>query len=473
MPMKSEDTSLVVSTMHDGVEHTYRLYRDENTLNMLLREKKCRQIDIVDWTLDPSFDQDVITEMEKNDIFYAVCLDENDEFLCFHAPGCESYVIKLKYLMPIYKSDVDIDINGKTYTFFMTNDRETLRKWLKELDCLFPLNSEWKPNCGLPKKVMDKMQELGARWTLTTSHGDKILHYITRGVPYMVNIEELHKRQQKLIVSGAIANVIAEDNTEQLNKLVNVGSSFKFPNFLSWTPLMVAAYYNSVKSAELFIASGCDVNATSKKGNTALMVAASRNAVDVVRVLLKNGADKKILAENGWSAIIHAYTANNMEIVKLLSENGNEISQDIILAKTQWQPFPQKLSYYINRFTALGDKKPCDIYKNTRGFLSKQTFSKMQSTIAHPSKKNILLLSIGMKLALGETEDLLASAGLGFSESKQEDRIVRKFIGQRNYDIFEINDEIYRETKKNFFEHASKNEHDIEKPATFLIRPEP
>ena len=67
-----------------------------------------------------------------------------------------------------------------------------------------------------------------------------------------------------------------------------------------------------------------------------------------------------------------------------------------------------------------------------------------------------------MRLTLGETEDLLASTGLGFSESKQEDRIVRKFIGQRNYDIFEINDEIYRETKKNFFGRSTRKENDIE-----------
>lgn len=462
MPMKSEDTSLVVPIMCGGVEHAYRLFMDVDSLNGFLKDNGCRQILKTDWAFDTSLDQNVRNIMEKNGTPYSVCMDGCGGLLYYHVLGGGCYMVSLKYLKPFSKSDVEVDIDGKIYTYFMTNDKHAIDEKLKELNCLPPKTGDWKANYSLHKNVIDKMEELGAIWSLTESHNVSTLNFYKKGVPYVIRLGELYGKQQNQILCGAIARMIKEDNTEMLAKLIEGKESMEIPSLNSWTPLMLAAYFKSEGSVKMLLSMGVDVNAQNEDGITALMIAASQNSMDVARLLLKNGADRKIRAKNNWSAITHAYTANNMEIVELLSENGDEISQDIIQAKTQWQPFPQKLSYYINRFTAIGDKKPCDIYKNTCGFLSKQTFSKLQSTIVHPSKKNILLLSIGMKLALGETEDLLASAGLGFSESKQEDRIVRKFIGQRNYDIFEINDEIYRETKKNFFGRSTRKENDIE-----------
>ena len=70
---------------------------------------------------------------------------------------------------------MEVDVDGKIYRYFMTNDSNALGCKLKELNCLQPKAGDWKANYALHKNVIDKMDELGALWSLTTSHNESIL----------------------------------------------------------------------------------------------------------------------------------------------------------------------------------------------------------------------------------------------------------------------------------------------------------
>ena len=78
-----------------------------------------------------------------------------------------------------------------------------------------------------------------------------------------------------------------------------------------------------------------------------------------------------------------------------------------------------------------------EVYK--RGGLTKQTFSKIRSNSEyHPDKDTAIRLCIGLKLNIDEALDLLGKAGYTLSPSIERDLIIRYFIENKEYDIYEM-----------------------------------
>ena len=119
--------------------------------------------------------------------------------------------------------------------------------------------------------------------------------------------------------------------------------------------------------------------------------------------------------------------------------------ENLVSSKGSTTSFHDKLTFFISRFI-MEKHTPCEIYKNLNGCMSKQTFSKLQTCVSRPEKRNVILLAIGLRLSLEDTESLLESAYYSFYQNDKTDKVIRNCIKQGIYDTFSINDALLSET---------------------------
>lgn len=322
---------------------------------------------------------------------------------------------------------VSVDINGREYTYVMTDDWQVIRKQLLRMGFRVPRPQDWRWNPDLHQNVRAKMAELGTKYSMTLSHGAAVLNcYFPPYTPHIIHLSELGDK--------SIKECLHDTNIDA-------------------PPLMYAIKTGDDSIVRLCLELGADPNARMPDtGITALMFAAAQGETEIMQVLIQNGADVSLRTKKGHYALLYAAAMGKKEAVRILKQAGAKAEKisftpDIAEGKA---PFTEKFSFYLQNSIKFAKSKTfVPIYK--RCGMSRQTFSKIMSEDNpdyRPKKNTVFQLAIGMRLTIEQTKDLLESAGYFLLPDDAFDTTVAEFISRMDYDISKIDEVLFERTQK-------------------------
>lgn len=102
-------------------------------------------------------------------------------------------------------------------------------------------------------------------------------------------------------------------------------------------------------------------------------------------------------------------------------------------------------SFSESLFKWIIKKDLSDVHVYKKANMDRKLFSKIRNNKHYkPSKINAIALAIALELDLEETKDFIGKAGYALTHSSKFDIIIEYYISKKNYNIFDINEMLFK-----------------------------
>ena len=158
-------------------------------------------------------------------------------------------------------------------------------------------------------------------------------------IEMMSNKKELTKEQVDKVdlvkgkyVSSLLHHAVAHNKLKSVQLLIDGGIDINIKDKTDWSVIHQAAYYGQLEMVKLLIDNKANINIQNGDGWTALHCAIEERKLDVIKLLLKNKADTSIKNNDSLTSPLKAISDTHLDTTMLLIDF---IKSDTLKAASQ------------------------------------------------------------------------------------------------------------------------------------------
>lgn len=205
-------------------------------------------------------------------------------------------------------------------------------------------------------------------------------------------------------------------------------------------PLISSGVYGYPKDKALQVAVSAITEFLSENDMDITMVVFDKNAVLVSENILDNV--RKYIDDNYVEE--HSDNAGRSTFVAGFSMIYEKMPEDVCCAPARFSFDKLDESFSQALLRLIDEKGMTDVQVYKKANINRRLFSKIRSDVNYkPKKQTAVAFAIALELDIPETQDLLEKAGYTLSNSIKFDVIIKYFIENRNYNIYEINETLF------------------------------
>ncbi|MCA9142163.1 MAG: ankyrin repeat domain-containing protein [Planctomycetales bacterium] len=169
---------------------------------------------------------------------------------------------------------------------------------------------------------------------------EEVTGKVATGVACLIVIYFLGCRNQTVDPEQAVRMAVSANDASELRRLLK-----EYPELVNMqgldqeTILHEAALRKDLKTVEVIVRAGADINSLNKYQETPLQCATQLNCPSVVEFLLAESADWRVEDHLGQTPLMHASARGFVDVMKVLIKHGVEVDQQ--QAKNGWSALHQ------------------------------------------------------------------------------------------------------------------------------------